>query len=256
MSASPDQSEPLITATDVGLRLAGQAVLQGVNLTIPPNKVVSLIGPNGAGKTTLVRVLLGLIDVQQGTVARKAGLTVGYMPQRIALHPALPLTVMRFLSLSQRATEPAIAAALTVLRIEHLQDQQLATVSGGELQRVLLARAMLGEPQLLILDEPAQGVDLAGQAELYRLIGEIRDRSGCGVLMISHDLHLVMSATDEVVCLNHHVCCHGEPEHVSSDPAFLELFGASVSEGLAVYTHHHNHEHDISGNVKSESAES
>ena len=255
MSASPDQSEPLITATDVGLRLAGQAVLQGVNLTIPPNKAVSLIGPNGAGKTTLVRVLLGLIDLQQGTVARKAGLTVGYMPQRIALHPALPLTVMRFLSLSQRATEPAIAAALTVLRIEHLQDQQLATVSGGELQRVLLARAMLGEPQLLILDEPAQGVDLAGQAELYRLIGEIRDRSGCGVLMISHDLHLVMSATDEVVCLNHHVCCHGEPEHVSSDPAFLELFGASVSEELAVYTHHHNHEHDISGNVKSEPAE-
>ena len=255
MSASPDQSEPLITATDVGLRLAGQAVLQGVNLTIPPNKVVSLIGPNGAGKTTLVRVLLGLIDVQQGTVARKDGLTVGYMPQRMAMHPALPLTVMRFLSLSQRATEPAIAAALTVLRIEHLQDQQLATVSGGELQRVLLARAMLGEPQLLILDEPAQGVDLAGQAELYRLIGEIRDRSGCGVLMISHDLHLVMSATDEVVCLNHHVCCHGEPEHVSSDPAFLELFGASVSEELAVYTHHHNHEHDISGNVKSEPAE-
>jgi len=255
VSASPDQSEPLITATDVGLRLAGQAVLQGVNLTIPPNKVVSLIGPNGAGKTTLVRVLLGLIDVQQGTVARKAGLTVGYMPQRMAMHPALPLTVMRFLSLSQRATEPAIAAALTVLRIEHLQDQQLATVSGGELQRVLLARAMLGEPQLLILDEPAQGVDLAGQAELYRLIGEIRDRSGCGVLMISHDLHLVMSATDEVVCLNHHVCCHGEPEHVSSDPAFLELFGASVSEELAVYTHHHNHEHDISGNVKSEPAE-
>jgi zinc transport system ATP-binding protein len=255
VAASPDQAEPLITATDVGLRLAGQAVLQGVNLTIPPNKVVSLIGPNGAGKTTLVRVLLGLIDVQQGTVARKAGLTVGYMPQRIALHPALPLTVMRFLSLSQRATESAIDAALTVLRIEHLQDQQLATVSGGELQRVLLARAMLGEPQLLILDEPAQGVDLAGQAELYRLIGEIRDRSGCGVLMISHDLHLVMSATDEVVCLNHHVCCHGEPEHVSSDPAFLELFGASVSEELAVYTHHHNHEHDISGNVKSEPAE-
>ena len=114
---------------------------------------------------------------------------------------------------------------------------------------------MLGEPQLLILDEPAQGVDLAGQAELYRLIGEIRDRSGCGVLMISHDLHLVMSATDEVVCLNHHVCCHGEPEHVSSDPAFLELFGASVSEELVVYTHHHNHEHDISGNVKPEPAE-
>ena len=127
---------------------------------------------------------------------------------------------------------------------------EVVSISGGELQRVLLARALLRNPHILILDEPAQGVDLAGQAELYQLISEISNKQGCGVLMISHDLHLVMSATDEVVCLNHHVCCQGKPEHVSNDPAYLELFGANASRNLAVYTHHHNHEHDITGNIK------
>jgi zinc transport system ATP-binding protein len=250
MTDSPESLPSLITAANVGVSFSGRAVLQGINLEVMPNKVVSLIGPNGAGKTTLVRVLLGLVPATQGSVISQAGLSVGYMPQRISLHPTLPLTVLRFLSLSKVGTEAAIDAALELLNIEHLRKQQIATVSGGELQRILLARALLGNPQLLILDEPAQGVDLAGQAELYQLIGEIRDQNGCGVLMISHDLHLVMSATDEVVCLNHHVCCHGKPEQVSNDPAFLELFGASVSDGLAVYTHHHNHEHDISGHVK------
>ena len=250
MTDSPESLPSLITAANVGVSFSGRAVLQGINLEVKPNKVVSLIGPNGAGKTTLVRVLLGLVAATQGSVISQPGLSVGYMPQRISLHPTLPLTVLRFLSLSKVGTEAAIRAALELLKIEHLREQQIATVSGGELQRILLARALLGNPKLLILDEPAQGVDLAGQAELYQLIGQIRDQNGCGVLMISHDLHLVMSATDEVVCLNHHVCCHGKPEQVSNDPAFLELFGASVSDGLAVYTHHHNHEHDISGHIK------
>ena len=250
MSNSPDHLTSLITAANISVRYSGRPVLQNVNLELQPNRVVSLIGPNGAGKTTLVRVLLGLVVAEEGSVTRQPDLTVGYMPQRINLHPTLPLTVLRFLRLSKAGTDSAIASALGMLCIEHLRDQQIATVSGGELQRILLARAMLGNPRLLILDEPAQGVDIAGQAELYQLIGEIRDRSGCGVLMISHDLHLVMSATDEVVCLNHHICCHGKPDQVSNDPAFLELFGASVSDGVAVYTHNHNHEHDISGDVK------
>ena len=250
MTDSPESLPSLITAANVGVSFSGRAVLQGINLEVKPTKVVSLIGPNGAGKTTLVRVLLGLVAATQGSVISRPGLSVGYMPQRISLHPTLPLTVQRFLSLSKVGTEAAIRAALELLKIEHLREQQIATVSGGELQRILLARALLGNPKLLILDEPAQGVDLAGQAELYQLIGQIRDQNDCGVLMISHDLHLVMSATDEVVCLNHHVCCHGKPEQVSNDPAFLELFGDSVSDGLAVYTHHHNHEHDISGHIK------
>ncbi len=211
---------------------------------------MSLIGPNGAGKTTLVRILLGLLETDGGTISRMDGLRIGYMPQRVGLDKTMPLSVLRFLQLAKSADEGAIAELLSLLRIEHLSEQQLIAVSGGELQRVLLARALLNDPQLLILDEPAQGVDVAGQAELYQLIGDIRTERGCGVLMISHDLHLVMSATDEVICLNHHVCCHGKPEQVSSDPAFLELFGASASDGLAVYTHHHNHEHDLSGNIK------
>lgn len=211
---------------------------------------MSLIGPNGAGKTTLVRILLGLLEPDGGTISRMNGLRIGYMPQRVGLDKTMPLSVLRFLQLAKSADEGAIAELLSLLRIEHLSEQQLIAVSGGELQRVLLARALLNDPQLLILDEPAQGVDVAGQAELYQLIGDIRTERGCGVLMISHDLHLVMSATDEVICLNHHVCCHGKPEQVSSDPAFLELFGASASDGLAVYTHHHNHEHDLSGNIK------
>ena len=205
MSNSPDHLTSLITAANISVRYSGRPVLQHVNLELQPNRVVSLIGPNGAGKTTLVRVLLGLVVAEEGSVTRQPDLTVGYMPQRINLHPTLPLTVLRFLRLSKAGTDSAIASALGMLCIEHLRDQQIATVSGGELQRILLARAMLGNPRLLILDEPAQGVDIAGQAELYQLIGEIRDRSGCGVLMISHDLHLVMSATDEVVCLNHHI---------------------------------------------------
>ena len=245
-------NDSLISARSVSKRFEGREVVQSISIDLKPGKVVTLIGPNGAGKTSLVRILLGLLDGDSGEVVRSAGLRIGYMPQKVALEHTLPITVKRFLSLSRSGTESEILAALDRLRISHLKDQQLVSASGGELQRVLLARALLGDPQLLVLDEPAQGVDLAGQAELYQLIGEICRESGCGALMISHDLNLVMSATDEVICLNHHVCCHGKPEQVSNDPAFLELFGASVSDGLAIYTHHHNHEHDLSGDVKSE----
>jgi zinc transport system ATP-binding protein len=172
------------------------------------------------------------------------------MPQRLALQATLPLTVDRFLKLANKRRGSSISGTLDLLNIDHLAAQQMISISGGELQRVLLARALLQDPQLLVLDEPAQGVDLNGQAELYQLIGRIRAERGCAVLMISHDLQLVMSATDEVICLNHHICCHGEPEQVSADPAFLDLFGPNLSPGLALYTHHHNHEHDIAGEVK------
>ena len=241
----------LIQAEAISISFAERAVLQKIDLVVKQGQVVSLIGPNGAGKTTLVRVLLNLLQADSGTIHRHSELKIGYMPQRVALAQTLPLTVLRFLELSKSGTAADIEELLERLKIRHLAQQQLISVSGGELQRVLFARALLGNPNLLILDEPAQGVDLAGQAELYQLIGEIRSERNCGVLMISHDLHLVMSSTDEVVCLNHHVCCHGKPEQVSNDPAFLELFGASVSDGLAVYTHHHNHEHDLSGDIKS-----
>lgn len=251
MSSDNSASEKyLIVAKSICKRFADREILQNISLTIEPGKVVTLIGPNGAGKTTLVRILLGLLPADSGKIERRTGLRIGYMPQRVALEHTLPITVRRFLRNSRWGTEQDIDAILEELRISHLEQQQLIATSGGELQRVLLARALLGKPSLLVLDEPAQGVDLAGQAELYQLIGNICRENNCGALMISHDLNLVMSATDEVICLNHHVCCHGQPEHVSNDPAFLELFGASVSDGLAIYTHHHNHEHDLSGDIK------
>lgn len=249
-AARANAASVLLAAESINKNFADKKVLENISLTIEEGQIVTLIGPNGAGKTTLVRVALGLLQPDSGSIYRRPALRIGYMPQRVHVEPTLPLTVNRFLQLANRQDRALLSNTLQDLNIGHLEDQQLTAVSGGELQRVLLARALLRKPELLILDEPAQGVDLGGQAELYQLISEISDKQGCGVLMISHDLHLVMSSTDEVICLNHHICCHGRPEHVSNDPAYLSLFGASASQNLAVYTHHHDHEHGIGGSVK------
>ncbi|MEX0965077.1 MAG: zinc ABC transporter ATP-binding protein ZnuC [Pseudohongiellaceae bacterium] len=248
--ANEDSSRVLLALKSIDKNFLDKNILEHISLTIEEGQIVTLIGPNGAGKTTLVRIALGLLQADAGTIYHRSALRIGYMPQRVHVEPTLPLTVNRFLKLANRRDRGLLSATLEQLKIAHLGQQQLAEISGGELQRVLLARALLREPELLILDEPAQGVDLAGQAELYRLISEISDRQGCGVLMISHDLHLVMSSTDEVICLNHHICCHGKPEHVSNDPAYLSLFGVSAAQDLAVYTHHHDHEHNIGGDVQ------
>lgn len=244
-------SAALIRLDGVGVRFGGQAVLQDVQLSVKPGEIVTLIGPNGAGKTTLVRAVLGLLKPDSGSVWRKPKLRVGYMPQKLHVDATLPLSVLRFLRLVPGVTRSAVQAALAEVGAEQVIDSPLQSISGGELQRVLLARALLREPQLLVLDEPVQGVDVSGQAELYRLITQLRDRHGCGVLMVSHDLHLVMSTTDQVVCLNRHVCCSGHPEQVSFDPAFVELFGQDA-KSLAIYTHHHDHEHDLHGAVVTE----
>jgi zinc transport system ATP-binding protein len=236
-------------ATGITLGFGDWCVLHGVDLSGVAGRFVTLIGPNGAGKTTLVRILLGLLKADSGEIWKRPGLTIGYMPQRMHIEPTLPISVRRFLQLTGIVDTASIDAQLGELRVVHLADQQLNSISGGELQRVLLCRALLRRPQLLILDEPAQGVDVSGQAELYQLIDQLAEQRGCGILMISHDLHLVMSATDEVVCLNQHICCHGKPEQVSHDPAYLALFGKSGAENIAVYTHRHNHSHDIQGNV-------
>ncbi len=241
-------SVPLITAEAINVHFAGRPILQQVGLSIANGEIVTLIGPNGAGKTTLVRVVLGLLNADSGKVHRQKGLRIGYMPQKLHIDPNLPISVQRFLQLT-RASRQAITTALAEVGTSHLLKSPLQHISGGELQRVLLARALLRNPQLLVLDEPAQGVDIAGQSELYALISDIRQRHRCGVLMVSHDLHLVMAKTDTVICLNHHVCCYGHPEQVSSDPAYLELFGAEHSQALAVYHHQHDHQHDIHGDV-------
>ncbi|MDH4558939.1 zinc ABC transporter ATP-binding protein ZnuC [Pseudomonas sp. BN417] len=241
-------SDDLIRLAGVGVDFAGQPVLQDVRLAVKAGEIVTLIGPNGAGKTTLVRTVLGLLKPDQGEVWRKPRLHIGYMPQKLQVDATLPLTVLRFLRLVPGVDRKAALSALDEVGATQVIDSPLQNISGGELQRVLLARALLREPELLVLDEPVQGVDVAGQAELYRLITRLRDRHGCGVLMVSHDLHLVMSTTDQVVCLNRHVCCSGHPEQVSGDPAFVELFGQDA-KSLAVYHHHHDHAHDLHGEV-------
>ncbi len=240
----------LLEASSLNYSRQGKTILNNINLRIEAGKILTLIGPNGAGKTTLTRILLGLSQPDSGRVERAPGLRIGYMPQKFAIDPHLPLTVLRFLKLARKARF-TIAEVSSELGIERLLDQPVQSVSGGELQRVLLARALLARPELLVLDEPVQGVDVAGQTRLYRLIVSLRDRLGCGVLMVSHDLHLVMASTDTVVCLNQHVCCHGHPDSVSTDPAFLELFGQPQDSALAVYTHHHDHDHDLEGQERS-----
>lgn len=240
---------PLLEMRGIGKTFDGETVLDHVDLAVARGEIVTLIGPNGSGKSTLAKIAIGLLDPDEGTVQRAPGLRVGYVPQRLTIDRTLPLSVSRFMSLEAHHDRRTILAALEALDAADVVDKPMQALSGGETQRVLLARAALNEPDILILDEPAQAVDHRGQAEVYAHIRELRDRLGCGVLVISHDLHLVMSATDHVVCLNHHVCCTGQPEAIRRDPAFLELFGRSAAAELAIYTHHHDHDHALSGAV-------
>jgi len=190
-----------------------------------------------------LRLLLGLTKPTSGSVQRRAGLRLGYMPQRLQIDASMPISVGRFLQLGIRDVD--VPSALARVGAPQLTSARLADLSGGEMQRVLLARAAARRPQLLVLDEPTQGVDLGGQGEVYQLIAQLRDELQCGVLLVSHDLHLVMAATDRVLCVNQHICCHGHPEQVSRDPVYLEMFG----DKLAPYSHQHNHHHNISGDV-------
>jgi len=241
----------LVTATDVSVAFDGQPALQRVGLSVHAGEIVTLIGPNGAGKTTLVRIVLGLQRPDTGRVRRRPGLTFGYVPQRFHVDPTLPMTVARFLALPTRRARPDIERALADVGAGHTVDKPLQGLSGGEFQRVMLARALLRAPELLVLDEPLQGVDFSGQIALFDLIGGLRARHGFGVLMVSHDLHIVMRDTDHVVCLNHHVCCHGTPEAVTRHPDYLALFGREAARAVAVYPHQHDHAHDLSGEVVS-----
>lgn len=242
----------LIEMRQVGFSRSGRNILTGIDLNLAADSIVTLIGPNGSGKSTLVRLLLGLLEPDSGTIKCQPKLRIGYMPQKLHIDATLPLTVKRFLQLAGRYRDNELRQALAEVRADHLLRSPMQLLSGGETQRVLLARALLRKPQLLILDEPTQGVDVNGQIELYALIADLRKRFGCGVLMVSHDLHLVMASTDTVVCLNQHICCSGHPEQVSNDPAYIELFGSKGADNLALYNHHHNHRHDDHGNVISD----
>lgn len=244
-----DDLSLLVSAQGLTARFGRRVVLQAIDLQVRSGEIVTLIGPNGAGKSTLVRLVLGLLKPSGGRLWVRPNLRVGYMPQRLRLDESLPLSVGGFLALSGIRDRRRLADTAAELGVVHLLQRPMAGLSGGETQRVLLARSLLRQPQLLVLDEPVQGVDVTGQSELYGLIGRIRDRLDCGVLMVSHDLHLVMESTDTVLCINQHLCCSGHPEAISQHPAYLELFGASAVRGLAVYAHQHDHRHDMHGNV-------
>ncbi|MFR0653446.1 zinc ABC transporter ATP-binding protein ZnuC [Pantoea sp. SIMBA_079] len=240
---------PLVTLDNISVTFAQRTVLAGISLTLQPGKILTLLGPNGAGKSTLVRTVLGLLTPDRGSVQRAPGLRIGYVPQKLHIDPTLPVTVERFMRLTRGSKRADILPALKRVQAGHLLQAPLQKLSGGETQRVLLARALLNQPQLLVLDEPTQGVDVNGQVALYDLIDQLRRELNCGVLMVSHDLHLVMAKTDEVLCLNHHICCSGTPEAVSQHPEFIAMFGPRGAQQLAIYRHQHNHRHDLQGRI-------
>ncbi|UWQ20164.1 metal ABC transporter ATP-binding protein [Jannaschia sp. W003] len=236
-------SRVLVRAEGLAVRHGGTTVLHDVDLRVEAGEIVTIVGPNGSGKSTLVAALLGGVRLAAGRIERAPHLRIGYVPQRLVLDPTLPITVERFLALPGRPDRACTAEALERAGVPGIGGRQMATLSGGQFQRALLARAIQGAPDLLILDEATAGLDQPGAAAFYRRIEEVRSATGCGVLMISHDLHVVMSASDRVICLNGHVCCEGTPEVVAAAPDYRRLFGEGTQGALALYRHHHDHSH-------------
>lgn len=238
----------LVTINGLSVHHGSHQTLANVALTIDKGEIVTIVGPNGSGKSTLLRCIIGALKPDSGTILKAAGMRIGYVPQKLAIDATMPLTAARFLSLPKRRSAADIHAALQQVGADGLQDRPMAGLSGGQFQRVLLARALMDKPDLLILDEPTTGLDQPGSADLYTQIEQVRRDTGAAVLMVSHELHVVMSASDRVVCLNGHVCCHGTPEIVASAPEYRALFGTGTHGALALYRHehdhHHHHDHD------------
>ena len=233
----------LIEGIDICLTRQERTILSNVSLKIDSGDFITLIGPNGAGKSMLLKTLLGLIKPDSGRVIRKDGLRIGFVPESLNIDPTLPLSVQRFLTLNANKDE-LDDEIIAETNITDLLDRQMTNLSGGERQRVLLARALHANPEILILDEPAQNLDMSGQLNLYALMEKIFELRKIAILMVSHDLHLVMSSTQKVVCLYEHICCSGEPQAVAKDPEFISLFGQDMARLLSVYPHAHDHSHD------------
>jgi len=234
----------LIRAHDISVHHGDFPALEHVSFAIEAGEIVTVVGPNGSGKSTLLRTILGVFEPSKGRIEKKAGLTIGYVPQKLAQDSGLPLTVRGFLSLPKRVSDAQAKAALEETGAKGLEQRQISQLSGGQMQRVLLARAILNEPDILILDEPTQGLDQPGAADFYALIEKVRNNHGCAVLLVSHDLHVVMSASDRVLCLNGHICCEGTPTVVRDAPEYRALFGHGTQGTLALYQHEHDHSHD------------
>ncbi|MDJ0613954.1 MAG: ATP-binding cassette domain-containing protein [Rhizobiaceae bacterium] len=242
-------TQSLVALDNAGAFRSGKWLVRGVSMTVEPGEIVTLIGPNGSGKSTTAKMALGIFSPNEGNAVQRPNLRVGYVPQKLAIDWTLPLTVARFMTLTGKVGKMDAAEAMAATETTHLAKSEVRTLSGGEFQRVLLARAMACKPDLLVLDEPVQGVDFNGEIALYDLISKIRDELNCGVLLISHDLHVVMAATDRVICLNGHVCCSGTPTNVASSAEYKALFGSRATAGLAIYEHSHDHEHLPDGRV-------
>lgn len=234
----------LIETRGLSVRLGSSTVLFDVNLSVERGEIVTIVGPNGSGKSTLLRTIIGAVRPSSGRIRQAPGLRIGYVPQKLHIDPTLPMTVARFLCLPRRPAEADLRSALEHAGLPDLRDRQMADLSGGQFQRVLLARALLEKPDLLILDEATQGLDQPGSAAFYRRIEDVRREMNCAVLMVSHELHVVMSASDRVICLNGHVCCEGRPEIVAQAEAYRALFGSGTQGALALYRHEHTHVHD------------
>lgn len=248
--SSSNPEKPLVSLANAGLRRGGRWLVRGVEFSVRRGEIVTLIGPNGSGKSTSARMAIGVLEPSEGKVARHPGLKVGYVPQKLSVDWTMPLTVRRLMTLTGTLSQADIDEALEAVGITHLHNAEVQHLSGGEFQRALLARAIARKPDLLVLDEPVQGVDFSGEIALYNLITSIRNRTGCGILLISHDLHVVMAETDTVVCLNGHVCCRGTPDAVARSPEYMRLFGGAAGRTLAVYSHSHDHTHLPDGRVQ------
>jgi len=231
----------LIKINALNVQYGGKKVLQNLDLYLTKREIVTIVGPNGSGKTTLFKAIIGTAPISSGKVKLKPNLKIGYVPQQLNIDGSLPLTVSRFLQIAQSNDEKSLKEALEMVGIEDILKAQITKLSGGQMQRVLLARAIINQPDVLLLDEATRGLDQPGAAAFYRLIENIRKDTGCAVLMISHDLHVVMAASDRVICLNGHICCEGAPQTVATSPQYKALFGTDVDGAFALYQHSHNH---------------
>ena len=236
-------NDTLVALDNAGLSISNKWLVREVTMSVSAGEIVTLIGPNGSGKSTTAKMALGIMAPSEGSVYRRENARVSYVPQRLSIDWTMPLKVNRFISLTKFLGKKEIKKVLSMTETEHLFDAEVRTLSGGEFQRVLLARAIACSPQFLVLDEPVQGVDFNGEIALYKLIEKIRNELNCGIILISHDLHVVMSSTDRVICLNGHVCCSGTPAVVATEPEFRALFGDRAANELAFYKHQHDHEH-------------
>jgi zinc transport system ATP-binding protein len=243
------EKKTLLKLESVGFSKNNKWLVEGVSLEVKQGEIVTLIGPNGSGKSTTAKIALGIYKNIEGKVNKFTN-KIGYVPQKISIDWTLPIRVIDFMSLIEEPTDEQINIALNLTSVEHLRNKSLGDLSGGEFQRVMIARAIAKQPDLLVLDEPVQGVDFKGEITLYELIKKISEELNCGILLISHDLHVVMAATDFVVCLNGHVCCSGTPQVVAKNNEYKELFGDRASSILSLYEHKHDHTHSQDGTIK------